>query len=57
MPETLVQKCMKRVCITLDENSSIKNLVDTLNKNKVDCVVDTSLESNYPIGIVSERFS
>ena len=55
MPETLVQKLMKRVCITLDENSSIKNLVDTLNKNKVGCVVVTSLKSNYPVGIVSER--
>ena len=55
MPETLVQKLMKRACITLDENSSIKNLVDTLNKNKVGCVVITSLKSNYPVGIVSER--
>ena len=55
MPETLVQKLMKRACITLDENSSIKNLVDTLNKNKVGCVVVTSLKSNYPVGIVSER--
>ena len=53
MPETLVQKLMKRACITLDENSSIKNLVDTLNKNKVGCVVVTSLQSNYPVGIVS----
>ena len=55
MPETLVQKLMKRSCITLDENSSIKNLVNTLNKNKVGCVVVTSLHSNYPVGIVSER--
>ena len=55
MPETLVQKLMKRACITLDENSSIKNLVDTLNKNKVGCVIVTSLEANYPVGIVSER--
>jgi CBS domain-containing protein len=55
MPEILVQKLMKRACITLDENSSIKNLVDTLNKNKVGCVVVTSLKSNYPVGIVSER--
>ena len=55
MPETLVQKLMKRACITLDENSSIKNLIDTLNKNKVGCVVVTSLQSNYPVGIVSER--
>ena len=55
MPETLVQKLMKRTCITLDENSSIKSLVDTLNKNKVGCVVVTSLQSNYPVGIVSER--
>ena len=55
MPETLVQKLMKRACITLDENSSIKNLVDTLNKNKVGCIVVTSLQSNYPVGIVSER--
>ena len=55
MPETLVQKLMKRACITLDENSSIKSLVDTLNKNKVGCVIVTSLESHYPVGIVSER--
>ena len=55
MPETLVQKLMKRACITLDENSSIKSFVDTLNKNKVGCVVVTSLQSNYPVGIVSER--
>ena len=55
MSETLVQKLMKRDCITLDENSSIKNLVDILNKNKVGCVVVTSLQSNYPVGIVSER--
>ena len=55
MSETLVQKLMKRACITVDEKSSIKNLVDTLNKNKVGCVVVTSLQSNYPVGIVSER--
>ena len=55
MPETLVQKLMKRSCITLDENSSIKNLVDTLNKNKVGCIVVTSQKSKYPVGIVSER--
>ena len=55
MPETLVQKLMKRTCITLDENSSIKNLVDTLNKSKVGCVVVTSLQFNHPVGIVSER--
>ena len=55
MPETLVQKLMKRACITLDENSSIKNLVDTLNKNKVGCVVVLSSNTNYPVGIVSER--
>ena len=55
MPETLVQKLMKRACITLDENSSIINLVDILNKNKVGCVVVTALNTNYPVGIVSER--
>ena len=55
MSETLVQKLMKRSCITIDENSSIKNLVDILNNNKVGCVVVTSLQSNYPVGIVSER--
>lgn len=55
MTETLVQKLMKRACITLNENSTIKNLIDTLNKNKVGCVVVTSLNSNYPVGIVSER--
>ena len=55
MSQTLVQKLMKRPCITLDENSSVKNLVDTLNKNKVGCVVVTSINSNYPVGIVSER--
>ena len=46
---------MKRACITLDENSSIKNLVDTLNKYKVGCVVVLSSNTNYPVGIVSER--
>ena len=53
--ETLVQKLMKRACITLDENSSVKNLVETLNKNKIGCVVVTALQSNYPVGVVSER--
>ena len=55
MPETLVQKLIKRPCITLDENSSITNLVYILNKNKVGCVVVTALNTNYPVGIVSER--
>ena len=55
MSQTLVQKLMKRPCIILDENSSIKNLVDTLNKNKVGCVIVTSSRSNHPVGIVSER--
>ena len=55
MPETLIQKLIKRPCITLDENSSIINLVDILNKNKVGCVVVTALNTNYPVGIVSER--
>ena len=49
MSETLVQKLMKRACITLDENSSIKNLIDTLNKNKVGCVVVLSSNANIPI--------
>ena len=39
MSQTLVQKLMKRPCITLDENSSVKNLVDTLNKNKVNFLI------------------
>ena len=47
MSETLVQKLMKRACITLDENSSIKNLVDTLNKNKVGSVIVTSSRAKY----------
>ena len=34
MSETLVQKLMKRPCITLDKNSSVKNLADTLNKTE-----------------------
>ena len=55
MTETLVQKLIKRPCITLNENSLISNLVQILNKNKVGCVVVTSLNSNYPVGIVSER--
>ena len=55
MPETLVQKLMKRNCITIDENSIIISLVEILNKNKVGCVVVTSMNSNYPVGIVSER--
>ena len=55
MSQTLVQKLMKRPCITLDENSSVKNLVDTLNKNKVGCVIVTPSTSSFPVGIVSER--
>ena len=55
MSDTLVQKLMKRPCITLDENSFIKNLVDILNHNKVGCAVVTSLKFDYPVGIVSER--
>ena len=55
MPETLVQKLMKRTCITIDENSFIINLVEILNKNKVGCVVVTSMNSYHPVGIVSER--
>ena len=55
MPETLVQKLIKRPCFTLDENSSILNLVDILNKNKVGCAVVTALNANYPVGIISER--
>ena len=55
MTELLLQKLMKRPCITLDEDSSIKNLVYTLNKNKVGCVIVTPSTSNYPVGIVSER--
>ena len=55
MQETLVQKLIKRPCITLNENSSIRNLVQILNKNKVGCVVVTSMNSNHPVGIVSER--
>ena len=43
MLETLVQKLMKRACITLDENSSVKNLVEILNENKIGCVVVTAL--------------
>lgn len=46
---------MKRACITLDENSSIENLVNTLNKNKVGCVVVISSNTNYPVGIILER--
>ena len=52
MSETLVKKLVKRTCITLAEDSSVKNLVGTLNKNKVGCVVVTSSKSNYPVGIV-----
>ena len=55
MTELLLQKLMKRPCITLDENSSIKNLVYTLNKNKVGCIIVTPSTSSFPVGIVSER--
>ena len=55
MSETLIQKLVKRPCITLDENSFINKLIEILNKNKVGCVVVTSFKSNFPIGIVSER--
>ena len=55
MQETLVKKLIKRSCITINENSLIKDLVNILNKNKVGCIVVTSFESDYPVGIVSER--
>ena len=55
MQETLVKKLIKRSCITIDENRLIKDLVNILNKNKVGCIVVTSFESDYPVGIVSER--
>ena len=55
MQETLVKKLIKRSCITINESSLIKDLVYILNKNKVGCVVVTSLKSTYPVGIVSER--
>ena len=49
-----IQKLMKRPCITLDEDSSIKNLVYTLNKNKVGYVIVTP-SASFPVGIVSDR--
>ena len=55
MQETLVKKLIKRSCITINENKLIKDLVNLLNKNKVGCIVVTSFESDYPVGIVSER--
>ena len=55
MQETLVKKLIKRSCITIDENRLIKDLVNILNKNKIGCIVVTSFESDYPVGIVSER--
>lgn len=55
MQETLVKKLIKRSCITINENRLIKDLVNILNKNKVGCIVVTSIESDYPVGIVSER--
>ena len=55
MQETLVKKLIKRSCITINENRLIKDLVNILNKNKIGCIVVTSLESDYPVGIVSER--
>ena len=55
MQETLVKKLIKRSCITINENSLIKDLVNILNKNKIGCIVVTSFESDYPVGIVSER--
>ena len=55
MQETLVNKLIKRSCITISENSSIINLVNILNKNKVGCAIVLSTKSDYPVGIVSER--
>ena len=55
MQETLVKKLIKRSCITINEDSLIRDLVYILNKNKVGCVVVTSFKYDYPVGIVSER--
>ena len=51
---TLIESLINRVCITINENSNIKDLVTLLNKNKIGCVVVVS-DNDYPVGIVSER--
>ena len=51
---TLIESLIKRVCITIHQNSNISDLVTLLNKNKIGCVVVVS-DNDYPVGIVSER--
>tara|TARA_A100001011_G_scaffold338550_1_gene369444 strand:- start:331 stop:759 length:429 start_codon:yes stop_codon:yes gene_type:complete len=55
MTETLIQKLINRPSITVYVNSSIQDLVQILNKNRVGCAVVIDIKSAFPVGIVSER--
>ena len=52
---SLVNSLISRGCITIDQNSSIIDLIELLNNNSVGCLVVLSKGSRIPIGIVSER--
>ena len=51
----LVQNLIKRGCITIKENANIYELIETLNKNSIGCVVVISEEKKNLVGIISER--
>ena len=52
---TLVNSLINRGCITIEESSSIRELIELLNKNSVGCLVVLSEKNSSPAGIVSER--
>ena len=52
---SLVETLSKRSCLTIDQNEQISKLALILKKNNIGCLVVTSEDKNYPVGIVSER--
>ena len=51
----LVETLSKRSCLTIDQNEQISKLAFILKKNNIGCLVVTSEDKSYPVGIVSER--
>ena len=50
---SLVNSLISIGCITIDQNSSIIDLIELLNNNSLGCLVVLSKGSRIPIGIVS----
>ena len=52
---SLVETLSKRSCLTIDQNEQISKLAFILKKYNIGCLVVTSDDKSYPVGIVSER--